>query len=113
MPILAITSLLYVACFGLYQAHPKRASIAFAQASDGNRKMLRWASWGLFAATLITLGARQGYELAIPSWLGILCLVGAVNMLISALWPKRHVASGIAFGVTALLTGAIALIGGM
>lgn len=113
MPIVAISSLLYVACFGLYQAHPKRATIGFAQASDANRRLLRWSAWSLFALTLIILGGRQGYEIAIPTWLGLLCLVGAANLLISALWPKRHVASGIAFGAAAVLTGAAAFIGGL
>lgn len=113
MPIVAVSAILYVACFGLYQADPKRATIGFAQASDANRRLLRWAAWGAFAITLMLMGNWQGYEIAIPTWLGILCLVGAGNLLVSALWPKRHVTSGIFFCMAAIISAAAALMGWM
>lgn len=113
MPIVAISSALYLACFGLFQADHKRATVGFAQASDTNRRIIRYGAWGLIAATLLLLGSLQGYELAVPTWLGILCIVGCANLLISALWPQRHIASAAVTGAIAALSGTIALIGGL
>lgn len=113
MIVVFALSLLYLACVVFYEAHAKRASFAVVKGSVQNQRRLKAVGWGLAVVSLFLFAAPQGWERGIPIWLGVFTLVGGASLLVAALAPKRHVASGVVSGAIAVVSGLAWLIGAL
>lgn len=111
MTVILGTSLLYLACVLFYHAHERRTAMAAVRSSSQAQVRVTLAGWGLAAASLFLFSMPQGWERGVPLWLGVFTLAGAASLLIAALAPKRHVATGVAAMVVAVLSAIVSLIG--
>ena len=94
--ILTLTiCLLYLACVGFYHAGKTRTVFNQMQVSAASRFALRSSAWGVSIATLFLLSGNQGWERGVPVWLGLITLAGVASLLVSALIPRYHSATGI------------------
>ncbi|MEM9619376.1 MAG: hypothetical protein AAF936_15585 [Pseudomonadota bacterium] len=101
------TAFLYAASFGFYHANVKRTTFSILKASATARFISLIASWFLAFASLYIFASILGWERGIPVWLGIFTLTGALSLLVSALAPSRHAATGVgalAIGVVSAVT---------
>ena len=111
MVVALALSLLYLACAMFYQAHEKRTAVAAIRMSSRLQGRVTIAGWGLAVASLFLFAMPQGWERGVPLWFGAFTLAGTASLLIAALAPTRHVATGVASFIIAVLCAAALLIG--
>ena len=111
MLTLSATCFLYLACYGFFHASPKRTAYRKVKDSRNLQRITLMGSWALSLISLISFSAVTGVERGIPMWLGTFTAVGSTSLILSALWPKIHTATGHASAVTALIFGTCAFIG--
>jgi len=104
--VLAIFSIciLYLACFGFYHSNTTRTHFAALKTSQVNRKKLRWGSWLLLALSLYLCSFIQGWARGIPLWICLLFLCGFASLFITAMAPKKHIASAKYVSVIGILS---------
>lgn len=85
--------LAYASCVLLFQSEARRAkhpavvlAVARMRAARVVGFALSVASWGCF------LGVR-GAETGTAIWIAVLALAGIISLLVTAIWPKRHIQS--------------------
>lgn len=109
MTVTLAICLLYVACFGLFHAHPARTSFAAVKESPQVQTGVKTVAWVLLAATLFLTAQIQGWERGIPIWLGLATCAGVASLLIAALLPKWHAVSAAACTGASFTAGIIML----
>lgn len=93
MSVFTSILLIYCACFLLYQAHERRATFAPLKKRAQFRTGARCLAAILLIAALLLLFPGLGAAQAIPIWLGLLSVLGGLNLWIAALAPKYHMAT--------------------
>ena len=107
------TCLLYLGCAGLFHTDARRTSVDRLRTWVRARRLLKGASLTAIAGGLIVLVADLGAEVAPAVWLGLLTATGVVSLLIAALAPRLHLASGGAAGMALAAVGISAVLMGI
>lgn len=97
--------LLYLACFGLFQAAQQRATIGLLATSETARFGAKTAACFLLLLSFLLVSQLQSMARAIPIWLGMLSFVGASNLLIAAMIPAQHNRSAVIAALVSLTSG--------
>lgn len=110
MLVTAALLMLYVACVGLFHAHPARSTLSWVAHSNVAPTVLRVSSILLLAIALFYFALEQGFERGAASWFGGWCAVGFISLWVSALKPNAHLLSGAISLAAALLLPALSLL---
>jgi len=100
--------LAYMACALFYQAGERRTAVVVLNSSQQARAAARAAAWAALLAALWLFAQPHGWERGVAIWIGAVSAAGILSMLISALRPGWHVASGAAAGAGAIVLAAAA-----
>ncbi|MEM0928999.1 MAG: hypothetical protein AAGI89_06875 [Pseudomonadota bacterium] len=99
------SSLLYLASVLFFHADPKRTDVGWAKESTEQRRIMWWGGTAAMVLSFIGVCAVAKLEVAIPYWLGLGALFGAVSLFVSALAKPWHVLSGAAAAVLSVASG--------
>ena len=87
---------------GLCIAGPHNAPVDFLRHSVGARACLRALAYGVVAASLWVLGRTLGWEIAVPTWLGLGSAAAIANLYLTAAAHRAQLVAGGAAGLLAL-----------
>ncbi|MGD8327143.1 MAG: hypothetical protein PVF65_09520 [Sphingomonadales bacterium] len=102
---LCTLGLLYLACFGLFQAAPQRATIDLLMTNRVARLRTKVAACLLLLLSFLLILQLQTVARAIPTWLGMLSLMGGLNLLTAAMMPAQHSRSALMAALVSLSSG--------
>ena len=93
MAVLSSIMFIYCACFLLHQSHERRATLAVLKARAQFRIAARALAVIFLFVALLLLFPGLGFAQAIPIWLGLVSVLGGLNLWIASGAPGYHVAS--------------------
>lgn len=112
MTTLFATASLYCACMGFYHANERRTMFDALKSSKSKRHLLHALSWALAILSLIMFAQISGWERGIPFWLAVFTLTGLASLMISALWARLHLKTGLVALVVMVSSALALLVGG-
>ena len=108
--VVSSMSLLFAACALLYQADERRSSFEFVKTSRRSRLWMRAVAVAVFLLTLMMIASLRGWELGIPTWLGVFSFVFVVGLYLSAQKPDWHPRIAIGAAGLGVMTGFAAVV---
>lgn len=104
---------MFTSICAMFHSDARRSRIIFHGGPEKGRGILSVLSWLSLAATFRAMGLAIGWELAVPVWMCLLCMIGVASLFIAALSQRWHLAMGVSSGFVALFGVVVATVSGL